>query len=426
MSVSLLLKAERHVLGRLAPWLALATALLFAAILLPPLFHADARRMDGTGQAYGHDFGQFWTAGRLALAGEARAVWQSERFVAELRADFPGKDFADGQRFHYPPPVLLPSAAFAMLPLTAAFPLMSLGGMALLLAALWRIMPDWRGTLLAASSPVALNALLYGQWSLWLAACLAFALLPVARGQAPHPLMSAAFVMKPTLGLALPLACLFAPGGWRRAFATVLIAAIVIALGIALFGLEPWRAFIAALPDSRAALMDQLEKFGTHSTTPGAALQSFGVSPARARLAQWAFTACGLIAAAVILASRARPDLKAATLAAAAVFAAPYCMVYDLALLIPAAFFFVRDAQFNGLHPGDRIWLAAGAILPFPAVAIQESTGMPVGFLIAFSAFAFLAARALASAAENESGSERDQEETDGMVPAQRLLQHEH
>lgn len=420
------IRAERGLLAPAALVLCLLAAIAFWAGLAPRLFAADAQLRDGTGQVYGHDFAQFWTAGRLAFEESPASVWQADRFSAAIVKNFPGKEVTETTRFHYPPPVLVPLAAFGAMPLTLAFPLMSLGGLALLVFALWRIMPGWRTVLSVLGAPVVLNALVYGQWSLWLAALLALALMPIARGGAPQSVAVSLFIMKPTLGLALPLGFLLLPIGGRAMALTLCWTFALIALTTALFGTESWHAYFAALPESRALLMDRLDVFLMQSTTLGSALQALGVSPARARLLQWVFTSGVLLAAAIIMHGKARPDLKAATLAAATVLAAPYCMVYDLALLVPAGAFFIRDGMAHGFKRGDQIAIAAGAVLPYFATDLQNATGLPVGFMIALSAFVFTASRAIASAAEHERRAERDEEKSDRMIPAERLLHHEH
>lgn len=426
MPLSPLFRAGRTPVARPTFVLAFISALAFWALLGPRLFTADAAGLDGTGQVYGHDFAQFWAAGRMALDGDVAAIWQPERFTATLRQHFPGKDVADGMRFHYPPPALLPFAAFASLPVTFAFPLMTFGGMALLLVALWRIVPGWRVSVCVLGTPTLLNVILYGQWSLWLAALLTIALVPVMRGNAPRGFAASFFVMKPTLGLALPLGFLFAPKGWRKILHCMAFAIALLACSTALFGIGAWRAWFAALPESSTALLDQLNVWRNHSVTFSTALHSLGVPPAPARIAQLAFTVAVFIVAGLALHGGARNPLKAALLATATVLAAPYGMVYDLALLFPAAFFFIRDAQAHGFRVGDRLLLATGAVLPFAAADLQAATGVPIAFLFTLVAFVWIARRAFASAAKYESGTERDEQKPDRVIPAKRLPQHEH
>lgn len=236
----------------------------------------------------------------------------------------------------------------------------------------------------------------------------------------------AVFIMKPTLGMPLPLAFLGPPIRWRSMIATALMAAALVIASIAVFGTASWQSFFSALPNSQKFLMQGLDHLTAHSITLGTILQSRHFSADIAQHAQLVWSIIILIIAARVSTSNARGSLKAATLAAATVTAAPYCMLYDLALLLPAGGFYVRDAHINGFRTGDRLILGLGAVVPYFAMEIQAATSIPIGFLTALIVFTLITSRALQSAAENQPGAERDEQKPSSVVPPERLFQNEH
>ena len=426
MPFSLLTRFERRLFPGPATAIACAIIALTASILLPRLFEVNAAMRDGTGQLFGHDFALFWAAGELGHREGMSALWDIDRFNAALKVHFPAATFSPDTRFHYPPTILFPLAPLSALPLTLAFPIMIGTSIILLAIAMLRIIPDMRTILLMLGAPLVINALIYGQWSFLFAALMVFALIPVARGETAHPLATALFIMKPTLGLALPLAFLFVPGGWRKITIVLALIVALIVSNVLIFGVETWLSYLGALPESKKTLLEGLDTLAAHSATLGTVLQFNGVSPALARSCQWLFTIVILGVLAAIMRSGARGNLKAASLAAGTVLGAPYMMAYDFCLLLPAAAFFIRDGMMHGFRTGDRTIIAVVAIAAMFINKVQETSAVPFGFALSFGFFVLIATRARQSAAENKSGTQCDQEKADGMVPAQRLLQNEY
>ncbi len=418
---------ERRLTVRRIAMAAALVALVLGTFGLSQLLKVDARMRDGFGQLYGHDFAMFWSAGRAFIETGPEAPWQRSEFRNALDRHYPDhKTDKDSARFNYPPVMLLVLTPLAHMPVTWAYPLVMGTGFLFMALALWRIIPSPHSLLWALGTPMLWQAMIYGQWSFWFAGFLAFALLPVARGHGPAPWACAAFILKPTLALALPLACLGAPDGMRNALRTMGLCCGLALLSLVLFGLPSWRSFFAALSDSQRFLVGGLDDLISHSTTFGSMLQMLGASADAARIAQACFTLAILLFTAFIMRAGPRGDLKAATLAAACVLAAPYFMIYDLALLVPAVAFYIRDAQRHGFRDGDKLLLLMFAILPLAAREIQEASGAPLCFALTLGFFTFVASRAWQSAAEDQAGTERNQTEPGRMIPAQRLLQHEH
>lgn len=404
---------------------AMGGLILFGFFLLPPLFSINAQMRDGFGQLYGHDFAGFWIAGRAVLEIGPDAPWDRAAFLATFDQHFHGQT-PPTARFNYPPPMMLVLVPLASLPITVAFPLAMLSGAGVLAFVLWRILPDWRTPIIALGTPLLWQAMIYGQWSVWFAAVLALALLPLMRGQDPASGPMAMFTLKPTLALALPLALCGPPVRWRSMRNSALATALLILLSVAFFGIGSWRSFLDAVPSSQQFLLRDLNELMAHSITVSTLLQRWGVPADWAQIAQMVWSGAVLILIARIMRSNAREPLKAATIAAGTLLVAPYCMIYDLALLLPAVAFYMRDAGCHGFRTGDRVIFSLGAILPYFALEIQNATAIPVGLVTVLVVFARIALRALHSSAENQSGSERDEQKARSMVPAKRLFQHEH
>ena len=399
--------------------------MMFAVFVAPLLTEPDAQMRNPTGQIYGHDFGPFWVAGRVSLEQGPAAPWDRATFEAAMAQYYPG--YAQpNTRFNYPPPALLAIVPLSSLPLSLAFPMMMAGGILLCLYALWRIVPEWRTLVVALGAPILFQVVVYGQWSYWFAGLMGLALLPVARQQGPAPWACALFIMKPTLGLILPFACLRTASGLRNGLLTIVFAVILLVASLIIFGSESWQSYLTVLPEAHRFLIGGLNELNAHSTTLGSALQIFGVSAEIARLAQyvWAIAVCGVIVA--IMKSDARGDLKAACIASGTVIAVPYMMLYDLAILAPAAAFYIRDARVHGYRTGDLTLLLLCAIVPLFGREIQDEYMVPVGFLVSFAMFSMVATRAFASAAENQTSTQCNEQKTESVIPTKRLLQHEY
>lgn len=406
-------------------------AALIASVLgtfgLPQLLKIDERMRDGFGQLYGHDFAMFWSAGRVAIETGPEAPWQRKAFESAFNRYYPDhKTDRDSVRFNYPPVMLLALAPLSHLPVTTAYPLVMAAGFLFMVIALFRIMPAPHTVLWALGMPLLWQSMIYGQWSFWFAGFLAFALMPVAQGRGPAPWACAVFILKPPLAVALPLACLGVPDGVRSALRTVAMCCGLIALSMLVFGLASWQSFVASLSDSQRFLIGGLDDLIMHSTTFGSMVQMLGASASTARTMQLLFTFAILLLTGFIMRAGPRNALKVALIAVACVLAAPYFMIYDFALLVPAVAFYICDAQRHGFRTGDKLILLVCAVIPLVATEIQEAYHLPLPFLIALMVYGLIATRAFASAAENQRSAECNETKSSGMVPTERLFQHEH
>ncbi len=195
---------------------------------------------------------------------------------------------------------------------------------------------------------------------------------------------------KPQFGLLLPVA-LVATRQWRAVASAVITAALLAGASLAAFGAEVWQAFpqellaqtelnLLAGSDSNWGYLQSV--YGLVRTLHGGARL--------ASLAQGLTTLAAAIVVWVVWRSRARFDLKAATLSAATLIATPYAFMYDMAaLMIPAAFL-ARDQIRRGWLRGEPVaavglFVAALALLVILRDAPDEFTfgGTPIGTIAA-------------------------------------------
>ena len=97
-------------LARVAPWFALAYAVLWALSIDP----GPAIPRDGTGLVAGRDFLNLWMAGKAAWGVDPAQFYDLATYQAAM-ARFVGADYP-GQIWSYPPSVMLIAAPFGQLP----------------------------------------------------------------------------------------------------------------------------------------------------------------------------------------------------------------------------------------------------------------------------------------------------------------------
>ena len=375
-----------------APWLTprrvrdYATLLIAAYVLAIVWGLTGAGTSDPNGKPIGTDFVSFWTVSDALLHGHAAAIYQPEKLAALEHAAVNAPLFF---AWSYPPIALLIVAPLALLPYLWSLAAWLLFGLALYLQALWRILP--RGLTLWAglAFPAVFLTLSHGQ-NAFLSAGLVgtgLALLtaqPIAAGIALGVL-----AFKPQLGLLLPLA-LAAGGHWRAFTAAAVTVALLVAATIALYGVEVWRAFFAALPFSRAMLEQGLVPFFKFQSIFAAARLD-GASVGLA----YALQAVGSIAAAAVTCwawRRATPQAaKNAILVLASLLATPFILDYDLTLLA-LAIAWLASVQGDGVRPWERTALAIAFFLPLCARPLADFAGIPATPLAA-AALLFLACR---------------------------------
>ena len=299
------------------------------------------------------DFISFWAAGRMLLEGAGPAIYDIEahRAVEQSAGASVGL-----MPFPYPPPFALIVAPFGALPSGAAFSAWVAATIALYLAAARR----WMSPLLALAQPSVLVNGFIGQ-----AAFLTSAIFMAGtRLLATRPMLGGALlgalVIKPQLGLLLPLA-LVAGRQWR-AFAGAALSSVALLLApLPVVGLAGYSAFLKLA--STFAGYVTAGRWPWQELSSVYALLSYFAVPRAIGLA--VHLAVAFAAAALVWrAWRGDRPGKIATLAAATLLIPPYLLTYDGVLLaLPVAFLLIEARR---PYFALAVWLvsllAAGAV----------------------------------------------------------------
>jgi hypothetical protein len=334
------------------------------------------------------DFVSFYAAGSLANAGTPEFAYdRAAHYAAEERAAAVGIDY---NFFFYPPPFLLLCAILAHLPYIAAFVIFEAASLALYLFVARHIVGDRDRAILVCllAFPPVLWTLGLGQNAFLTAGLFGAATLLVDRRPVLAGLFFGALCYKPHFGLLVPVA-LAAGSHWRAFAAAFLSAAALCLLSLALFGWEVWHDYLVAAVASPAVYQSGRISF-TGFVNPFGAVLLLGGTPAMAYAAQ----ATAILAAASLVAyvwyARLSLPVRAATLAAATLIAAPVALFYDLMLAAVAAAWLLRIDGTHCAAEWEKLALAVLLLLTLNPRSLSEMTQLPIGPLVTLGFAAFV------------------------------------
>ena len=330
--------------------------------------------VDSRGEPIGTDFSNFWSASKLALMGEPAAVWDMARQYAVQKQEFgPQTGFYP---FFYPPIYLLICYPLAALPyLAALFVWVTVTGWAYL-AVVRRIGAGVVGVAPILAFPAVFVSVGHGQNALLTTAILGAAALSLDRRPIVAGMLLGLLAFKPHLAVVAPL-MLLASGRWRALAASAATAAALGLVSLAAFGLESWKAFLAAAPAAKAVLDDKMMAVEKLQSVFGA-VRLLGGGADIAYVAQ-AVVALGVIAILLVLARRSLSgEAIGALVGTAAALTSPYFLDYDLALLaIPLAWATAQGVK-TGFLPWEKSILVLAFTLPAFSRVIAFAIGVPL------------------------------------------------
>ena len=372
-----------------------------------------ADRSGGPSIQHGQDFMAFYSAGRLALAGDGPLIYDLPTLAAVQHAIAAGAPFA--MSAPVAPFLNPPHVALLFAPLAAAFGfnaalfVWTLFGVACLLTSAWllaRIVGEasplrrhrWLTFAAVCGAPPTLLALGHGQNTPLSLLLLTLAVVawrtgrPVAAG-----LAIAMLAYKPHLAAIVGVACWLTMG--RRVLLGGAIGGVVTLMATWILMPDALTAFATRMPgNAEAIFFDQTFRWQRHATILGFARHLFhGNGPGPTQ--PWAVTLAGLAIAALAVAlartwwrhlrpTIARGDEPARDRLIAAVVLAtpllvPYFVDYDLSLLLVAAVLVARDDLASGARDAwrRRVAMLAYAWLvvnPIAAEAIGVSLTTPL------------------------------------------------
>lgn len=303
------------------------------------------------------DFISFWAAGKLVLAGQAVSAYDLDIHRA---VQFSIVEFEGLMPFAYPPPFLFVATPLALLPYPVSAIVWVTATAALFVVAARRIAAN-AGWTAAAFPPVLINGLT-GQNGLLTGALFLFGASLIRRHPFRAGLVLGCLVLKPHLGVFLPLA--FAAGGHWRAFMGAAVSSAGLALlALLVFGPDAYVAFLEQLPLFSSIAAEGLVPWHK-MVSIYASLSLAGVNASVAWAAHCLIAAAAAVMVWLVWRGKAEIEAKMAVLAAASVLVSPYLYLYDTALLLFPFLWLARNGE-------DPRVLALLWCIPF-VVALQN------------------------------------------------------
>lgn len=371
--------------------IALVAGLVSVAILAF-LIGASSGTLDFRGRPIGTDFSQVWTAGRMALDGQAADVWNWDKHFAVQRA-LHGPRLVEYYGWHYPPPFLLLAAALATLPYLSALALWQAATLIPFAALIRRMTGRAEAWLFVLAAPVSLINVMHGHNGFLTALLLGGGLYALERRPFVAGLLLGCLVYKPQFALVLPL-LLLVTGNWRAIAGAAVSSLGLIALSYGIWGWPVWKAFIDSLPLTQRVVIEAGTTGWEKIMSPFSAIRSVGGGIGLSYGVQ-AIASVIAIGASLWVARTGRPDLRNAAITATVLIATPYVLDYDFVVLLAGLAFLWRDAVRHGWLPWEKTLLGLVWIAPLVARNLAALTLVPLGLATAIIVLALAVRRAL-------------------------------
>jgi hypothetical protein len=315
------------------------------------------------GDPYQMDFVSYWAAAQLTVAGNPAGAYD----VALHRAvELDAIPLHGVLPFAYPPCFLLPLAPFGLLSYpVAAFDWVLLG-FAFYCAAMRRWAPalPW----LALSFPPLLVNVITGQAGLLVAALFIGGMTLLPRRPLAAGILLGLLVVKPQLGLILPVA-LAAGREWRAIAGAAASSIVLVGLSILVFGWAPYQAWLGNAGFIASIASEGLAGWHRMASAYGA-LRMAGLGSGAAWAVHVIVAAAAAAAACLVWYRRADIEPRAGALAAATALASPYLFVYDTMILV---------VPFLWLISRRRHWLLLALVWAILFLALAQVAGLSGG-----------------------------------------------
>jgi hypothetical protein len=311
---------------------------LIGPLLIAPLivwiYRPDAHGLDVTGHQIGRDFINVWAGPQLAFGGRLATLFDLEAYPGAL-----SELFGAPVPFHnwgYPLFTLPAFWPLAQLPYFAALAVWTFGLFALFAAVTLREVAQSNrasALLVLACAPACLINAVGGQNGFLSGALFLGGMLAIDRRPLVAGILFGLLSFKPHLGVVLAFA-LLALGAWRVIAAAAATTALLVAVSVAMFGIEPWRQYLEVTSAFQVDLLERFHGFYKYmmvSVTAGGRM--FELSYATSLAAQAAVSLPVLVMACLGVRRTKDPCRRAFVLAAATPLVTPYAFNYDLTWL---------------------------------------------------------------------------------------------
>jgi arabinofuranan 3-O-arabinosyltransferase len=367
------------------------------------LFHQTQNHLTNlAGRPFGDDFINYWSAAYLALHDRVAEIYNVEAFHAfEKTVAGP---LLSGYHYSYPPVALMLSVPLALIPYVP--------GLFVWLTAQWLafyrvlkgIMPDGGALLLALATPAVLISAVGGQNGALTAALLGGGLSLIERRPYLAGVPLGLMIYKPHLAVLVPVA-LIAGRKWRTFFSTGATVAILLALSVAVFGVDLWAHYFRNANVLRHVILeDNGVAYGVdyRMVSVFVAVRPLGASVDTAYMIQAGFGLFAMAAVAAVWFKDVAPGLKYAVLLLGTCLTTPYLQDYDLVFgALVVAWLWRQPLQLFGSERALQIASGLFLLLPLVAAALAHLTQLSWGPLFILPLFA-LALRAAFAASAGE------------------------
>jgi arabinofuranan 3-O-arabinosyltransferase len=368
-------------------WIAVAGS----AWLIDLLRQTSDHLTDGALRPFGDDFISFWSAPFLAWHGQAAAVYDWNAFHA-FTTGVAGAAIQSYQ-YNYPPVLLVLSAPLALIPYVPGLFVWLIGGWYAFYAALRVARPARDTWLLALATPAVFISAVGGQSGTWTAALLGGGLSLLERRPALAGILFGLLIVKPQLGILLPIALLAARQFRVFAIAGLTVAALVLA-SMLLCGADIWSVYFQHVAVMRHLTLEDGSGVWHRFVSVFVALRRLGAGIPTAYAAQALVALAAAAVVAIAWYRDVRPAAKNVLLILGTWLATPYVQDYDL---VVGAFVAVWQLELDPLPAKPAIIGAALVMLaPLLASVLARLTGYEFGPLFFAPAFVIAAQLALA------------------------------
>lgn len=388
------MKPQRGAWFSMARMRAVGHVLLVAQVLLLLLAIAGTHGLIVETGPSSTDYISFYAAGRLAAEGNASLAYDAAaHYALEQVITEPG---IDHKFFFYPPVFLLLCVPLSLLPYLVSFVVFQGLTLAGFLAVIRRVLPSGEhgagGIVLLLAYPAIYWTIGLGQNAFLTATLFTAALLILDARPLLAGLLFGAVCYKPHFGLLIPVA-LAVSGRWMAIVGACVAVIGLIGLSIGFFGLEAWRAYLAAAANAGAVYETGRINLAGYITVFGGA-RLLGLPVAAAYSAQIIAGLGAAVAVGWIWRIRAAPSIRGAALLSGTLLVVPLGLLYDLMLLLPAIIWLGRAGQIGGFLPAEKPVLAFAFIAPLLVLSVGMGLQVPLGPLASGGILALCLARA--------------------------------
>ena len=208
-----------------------------------------------SGAAVGSDYSVFRAASVLILEGRPAAPYHMETLLDTMRSMLAESRFS--VMWNYPPFFHFAIFWLALLPYVPAYMIWCVLTFLPLAFLMWRMAPRSETLWLLAAFPGTFTNLAYGQNGFLSAAFLGGGLCLVARRPVVAGILFGLLTFKPHLGILIPLGLICARQ-WTAFLSAAATTVIVSAASLAIFGMEPWTAFLNNLTSAAGFMSEGL------------------------------------------------------------------------------------------------------------------------------------------------------------------------